>query len=86
MPDIETLAKDVESGMSIINVVITMTVSGYRLDDIKVDGIPTDGLGWLKPFPADIGDEILRKELEDKGVVHVRGVMPRDLVLDMRRK
>ena len=60
--------------------------SGYRLDDIRVDGIPTSGLGWLPVFPADIGDEILRKELEEKGVVHIRGVMPRDLVLDMRRK
>lgn len=65
---------------------LTVTVSGYRLEDIKIDGIPTDGLAWLKPFPADIGDEILRNELETKGVVHVRGVMPRDFVLEMRRK
>ena len=65
---------------------LTVTASGYRLEDIKVDGIPTDGLGWLKPFPPDVGDDILRKELETKGVVHVRGVMPRDFVLQMRRK
>ena len=63
-----------------------MSVSGYRLADIKVDGIPTGGLGWLEPFSADIGDDILRGELETKGVVHVRGVMPRDFVLEMRRK
>jgi hypothetical protein len=65
---------------------LTVTASGYRLEDIKVDGIPTDGLGWLKAFPADVGDDILRKEIETKGVLHVRGVMPRDFVLEMRRK
>jgi hypothetical protein len=65
---------------------LTVTVSGYRLEDIKVGGIPTEGLGWLKPFPPDIGDDILREELETKGVIHVRGVMPRDFVLEMRRK
>lgn len=62
------------------------TVSGYRLEDIKVDGIPTSGLGWLTPFPADIGDDLLRRELEDKGVIHIRGVIPRNVVLDMRRR
>jgi hypothetical protein len=65
---------------------LTVAISSYRLEDIKVDGIPTDGLGWLKPFPADVGDDILREELETKGVVHVRRVMPRDFVLEMRRK
>ena len=65
---------------------LMVAVSGYRLEDIRVDGIATDGLGWLKPFPADIGDDILREELDTKGVVHVRGVMPRDFVLEMRRK
>ena len=51
-----------------------------------IDSVPSEGLGWLTPFPADVGDDVLRKELEEKGVVHIRGVMPPELVLDMRKK
>jgi len=37
-------------------------------------------------MPASTSDEEIRRELEDKGVVHVKGVMDRDLVLNMRKQ
>ena len=61
----------------------------YNLADLdlgsNVGNIPSRSLGWLKPLPASTSDEEIRRELDTKGVVHVKGVMSRDMVLDMRR-
>ena len=61
----------------------------YNLADLdlgsNVGNIPSGSLGWLKPLPATASDDEIRQELDTKGVVHVKGVMSRDMVLDMRR-
>ena len=48
--------------------------------------IQPEDIAELPCLPADTPDDVLRAELESKGVVHVRGVMPRDLVLGMRQR
>lgn len=40
----------------------------------------------MPSFPANTPDDVLRKEFETNGVVHVKGVIPRDYVLETRRK
>ena len=52
----------------------------------NIGHVPRDGVGWLKPMLASASDEDIRRELAEKGVVHIKGVMPRELVLDMRRR
>ncbi|KAM0750879.1 hypothetical protein T439DRAFT_356613 [Meredithblackwellia eburnea MCA 4105] len=58
--------------------------------DLKLEGntggIPDRLLGWLESFPADTPIEILRERLLKDGVVHVKNVLPRDRVLETRRK
>ncbi|GFZ43107.1 hypothetical protein JCM24511_00825 [Saitozyma sp. JCM 24511] len=62
----------------------------WKLSELKLEGntgsISPGSLGWLKPLPATATDEELRREFEDKGVVHVKGAMPRDFVLAMRKR
>ena len=41
---------------------------------------------WLRPVPATTSGEDILRELETKGVVHVKGVMPREYVLGMRKR
>ena len=41
---------------------------------------------WLKPFPLDTPDEILRKELFENGMVMIKHAMPREYVQDTRRR
>ena len=56
--------------------------------DIEVDHgkIPTHNLKWLTSFPIDTPDEVLRKEFWEKGVVHIKNAMPRELVQDVRAR
>ncbi|GFZ51558.1 hypothetical protein JCM24511_09325 [Saitozyma sp. JCM 24511] len=42
--------------------------------------------GWLKPWPRDTPDDILRHELKTKGVVHIKQAMPRGYVLGIRER
>lgn len=69
---------------------LTSTWIEYKLSELdlgsNIGHIPSRSLGWLKPMPASTSDEEIRRELEDKGVVHVKGVMDRDLVLNMRKQ
>ena len=64
--------------------------SEYRDKPIEIitnEGhLSPDQVGWLRSFPADTPDEVLRDELNSKGVVHVKNVMPRDYVLGVRRR
>ncbi|WOO79103.1 uncharacterized protein LOC62_02G002639 [Vanrija pseudolonga] len=60
------------------------------LDELEIEGnvgkIAPEKLRWMPSFPADTPDDVLRKELEANGVVHVKGVIPREYVLATRRK
>lgn len=60
------------------------------LSDLVIEGnngaVERENLAWLEPLPATASDDELRHELETKGVVHIKGVMPRDYVLDHRER
>lgn len=43
-------------------------------------------IGWLKSWPRDTPDDILRHELKTKGVVHIKNAMPREYVLGIRER
>jgi hypothetical protein len=43
-------------------------------------------LDWLPRFDTDSPIDDIRHELESKGVMHVRGVLNRETVLEARRK
>lgn len=63
----------------------------YNLKNLRLESnsggeIPLPLLGWLKSLPATASDEEIRKTLEEDGVVHLKGVIPRDVVLMARRK
>lgn len=47
--------------------------------------IDADVLGWLEPVSKDISDAELRRRFERDGVVLVKGVIPRESVLAMRK-
>ncbi|OWZ79414.1 hypothetical protein C365_01675 [Cryptococcus neoformans Bt85] len=61
-----------------------------RLNELQLEGnegnIPSDTLQWLKPMSASASDEEIRRELAEKGVVHLKGVMPREYVLNFRKR
>lgn len=67
-----------------------MTITQYTLADLHLSGgvgdLAADQIAWLPSLPATTSDEELRHELETKGVVHVKGVMPREFVLEARHK
>ncbi|GMK59219.1 hypothetical protein CspeluHIS016_0702340 [Cutaneotrichosporon spelunceum] len=67
-----------------------MTITQYSLEDLHLTGAVGDldpaQTAWLPSFPASTPDDVLQKELETKGVVHIRGVMPREFVLAARAK
>jgi hypothetical protein len=48
--------------------------------------LPPELIGWLKPWPRDTPDDILRHELKTKGVVHIKNAMPREYVLGIRER
>ncbi|WWC89072.1 uncharacterized protein L201_003990 [Kwoniella dendrophila CBS 6074] len=52
--------------------------SGSRIDPEVID--------WLQPISKDATDEELREQYERDGVLFVKGVMPRERVLAMRKK
>jgi hypothetical protein len=60
------------------------------LDELEIEGnvgkIAPEKLRWMPSFPANTPDDVLCKEFETNGVVHVKGVIPRDYVLATRRK
>lgn len=60
------------------------------LADLHIHGavgnLAPEQTAWLPSFPSSISDEELRHELETKGVVHIKNVMPREFVLEARRK
>ncbi|BEI83097.1 hypothetical protein CcaverHIS002_0309650 [Cutaneotrichosporon cavernicola] len=67
-----------------------MTITQYTLQDLHLTGsvgdLEPDQTAWLPSFPASTPDDVLRNQLETKGVVHIKGVMPREFVLDARAK
>ena len=50
-----------------------------------ISQIPTTHLAWLPSIPATAPIEEIRAAYEREGVVHVKGVLPREHVLDVRR-
>ena len=48
--------------------------------------IPPPALGVLPSYPLETDDQVLRAALERDGYLHVKGAMPRELVLNMRRR
>lgn len=67
-----------------------MTITQHLLSDLHLTGATGDlsphQLAWLPSLPSTASDSQLRHELETKGVVHVKGVMPREFVLAARRQ
>ncbi|KAJ9639121.1 hypothetical protein H2204_004029 [Knufia peltigerae] len=47
--------------------------------------IPQSRLGWLRPTPADTPIEEIRRRLEEDEYVFVKGLLPREDVLETRR-
>lgn len=43
-------------------------------------------VGWMKPTPADTPLEEMRRRFEEHGYVYVKGVIPREAVMDMREQ
>ncbi|KAK8870140.1 hypothetical protein IAR55_000710 [Kwoniella newhampshirensis] len=84
MPSISQIQKDAAVERE------TWQHPNYKLSDLKLESsvgsIDGSQIAWLKPLPADASGEEILRELETKGVAHVKGVMPREYVLDMRRK
>ncbi|WWC63270.1 uncharacterized protein I303_105870 [Kwoniella dejecticola CBS 10117] len=56
-----------------------------KIEDNSGALIDPDVLGWLEPLASDASDEELRTRYEQDGVVWVKGVIPREKVLAMRR-
>lgn len=48
--------------------------------------IPADRIGFLKPTPASLSVEEMRQRLKQDGYLFVKGVIPREDVLDMRER
>ncbi|KAI5475233.1 hypothetical protein MNV49_001713 [Pseudohyphozyma bogoriensis] len=64
---------------------------GYDLRRMHLESttggqIPLTHLGWLPTLPATASDEEIRETLEREGVVHLKGVVPRETVLEVRRR
>jgi phytanoyl-CoA hydroxylase len=53
--------------------------------DINPPQIPNHHLSWLPSLPADAPIEDIRAAYERDGVVHIRGLLPRQEVLGVRR-
>lgn len=64
--------------------------TGYKVGELKLESnigeISSSMLRWLVPLPATASDDEIRREYETKGVVHIKGVIPRKTVLAMRAK
>ncbi|BEI84492.1 hypothetical protein CcaverHIS002_0410960 [Cutaneotrichosporon cavernicola] len=63
----------------------------WDLGDMQIEGneggiIPTDHLGWLPSLPADAPIEDIRAAYERDGVVHLRGLLPIEQVMAVRRQ
>ncbi|GFZ44386.1 hypothetical protein JCM24511_02108 [Saitozyma sp. JCM 24511] len=62
----------------------------YQLSELDIgtnEGhLESSLMGWLKPWPADTPDDVLRHELMTRGVVHVKNLMPREMVLSIRKR
>lgn len=62
-----------------------------RLDPIccglisRAPQIPSHHLSWLKSLPADAPIEDIRAAYKRDGVVHIRGLLPREQVLGVRK-
>ena len=60
----------------------------WTLDELKIENdfgdVAAQNLKWLKAWPIDTPDDVLRKEFEEKGVIHIKNVMPRDYVQGVR--
>ena len=61
-----------------------------RLKSLQIESntgtLPYTSLRWLKPLPASASDEEIRTELYNTGVVHIKGVVPKDVVLETRKR
>lgn len=42
--------------------------------------------GWLRPTPADMSLEEMRKRFDEDGYIWVKGLIPRKAVMDMRQQ
>lgn len=63
----------------------------WDLDTLDIEGneggkIPNHHLAWLPSLPADAPIEDIRAAYARDGVVHLRGLLPRDDVLGLRRQ
>jgi phytanoyl-CoA hydroxylase len=48
--------------------------------------IPTERVGFLKPTPASLPIDEMRQRLKRDGYLFVKGLIPREDVLDMRER
>lgn len=65
----------------------------YNLADLKLEGnvgaiVPPEPClaAWLPALPVTVSVEEIRHEFETKGVLHVKGAMPREFVLAASNK
>ena len=61
-----------------------------KLSDLKFESnngaMEPSELAWLPRYDAKSSLEDIRRELETRGVVHIRGLIPRETVLGARRQ
>jgi phytanoyl-CoA hydroxylase len=57
-----------------------------RIRSNEGDYVKQDSLGWMRPTPADTTLDEMHRRFEDDGYLLIKGLIPREDVLDMREQ